>query len=53
MDWDGAETLLRECEAIGVQNLSGLYTLYRDRIAAFRSTPPPENWDGTAEATSK
>jgi adenylate cyclase len=53
MDWDGAETLLEDCEALNVQSLTGLYTLYRERIAAFRLTPPPEKWDGTAQATSK
>ncbi|ODR94562.1 hypothetical protein AUC70_07960 [Methyloceanibacter stevinii] len=53
MDWDGAEVLLAECEALGGGKLKGLYALYRDRINAFRVTPPPENWDGTTQAMSK
>ena len=33
--------------------LSPANALYRERIAAFRATPPPPHWDGTAEALSK
>jgi adenylate cyclase len=53
MDWDGAEVLLTECEKLGGDKLKGLYRLYRERIEAFRITPPPDNWDGTTQATSK
>jgi len=52
-DWDAAETLSRECEKMDGAHLHHLYTLYRERIAAFRITPPPPDWDGTAEALSK
>ncbi len=52
-DWDGAEALTRECEAMNSAKLDHLYALYRERIAYFRHTPPPPNWDGTAEALSK
>ena len=52
-DWDGADALLQECETMGGQKLKGVYALYRDRIKAFRTSPPPENWDFTAQATSK
>ena len=52
-DWDTAEALSVECETIAGAQLHRLYALYRERIAAFRVTPPPENWDGTAEALSK
>ena len=52
-DWDTAEALSVECENIAGVQLHRLYALYRERIAAFRVTPPPENWDGTAEALSK
>jgi len=52
-DWDAAEALSAECEEIAGPQLHRLYELYRERIAAFRVTPPPDNWDGTAEALSK
>lgn len=52
-DWDAAEARSTECEELAGPQLHRLYTLYRERIAAFRVTPPPEIWDGTAEALSK
>ncbi len=52
-DWDGAETAIARCESVGVQRLAALYGLYRGRIAEWRATPPPPDWDGTFTATSK
>ncbi len=52
-DWDAAEALSHECERLNGAQLTRLYALYRERIAAFRDTPPPPDWDGTAEALSK
>tara|TARA_R110000868_G_scaffold165328_1_gene398313 strand:- start:35582 stop:37897 length:2316 start_codon:yes stop_codon:yes gene_type:complete len=57
-DWDGAETLTHECRLIASDlmdqvDLTTFYNMYRDRIAAFRNTPPPEDWDGVFIATSK
>ena len=52
-DWDGADTAIAECEAIGVGGLAGLYAIYRGRIAEWRQSPPPPDWDGTFTATSK
>ncbi|HUW72959.1 MAG TPA: adenylate/guanylate cyclase domain-containing protein [Methyloceanibacter sp.] len=52
-DWDAANSLSVECENMAGTQLKGLYTLYRDRISAFRVTPPPSDWDGTAQALSK
>ena len=52
-DWDGAASLVRECEAMHVNGLDRLYALYAERIEYFRRNPPPENWDGTAEALTK
>jgi adenylate cyclase len=52
-DWDAAEALAGECEAMDGAQLDGLYALYRERIAFFRKNPPPSGWDGTAEALSK
>jgi hypothetical protein len=36
-----------------VNGLDRLYALYAERIEYFRLNPPPENWDGTAEALTK
>jgi adenylate cyclase len=52
-DWDGAETLARECKSMNGVPLDTLYALYRERIALFRHSPPPPDWDGSAEALSK
>ena len=52
-EWDAAETLSHECERMNGAQLTRLYALYRERIAAFRLAPPPPHWDGTAEALSK
>jgi adenylate cyclase len=51
--WDAAEALTRQCETLDGGRLDRLYALYRERIASFRHTPPPPNWDGGAEALSK
>ncbi|MGB0921467.1 MAG: CHASE2 domain-containing protein [Alphaproteobacteria bacterium] len=51
-NFDSAETAL----AKAAQNPlapSGLYTLYTDRIAAYRASPPPVQWDGVYVATTK
>lgn len=52
-DWDTAETLSHDCEKMADGRLDLLYALYRKRIAAFRDTPPPADWDGVTEAMSK
>jgi adenylate cyclase len=51
-DWDAAEALSRECDPMN-GGLQRLYALYRERIDFFRQTPPPPDWDGTAEALTK
>lgn len=54
--WDEAENYIGLCETQMQQtglNLSGLFALYRERIATYRNTPPPENWDGVFEALTK
>ncbi len=53
-DWDAAEHMLDRWEtAATVFGLSGLYGIYRDRIAALRQTPPSKNWDGVFIAGEK
>lgn len=41
--WDAAESRLRE---LAGQAPHKLYTLYLNRIAAFRAQPPAQDWDG-------
>ncbi len=43
-DWDSAEVALFNLSQTNPD--STLYRLYLDRIAWFRSHPPPEDWDG-------
>jgi adenylate cyclase len=49
-DWDGAESALRELNARAPRKL---YDIYLDRIAHFREAPPPDDWDGVYEYTTK
>lgn len=55
--WDEAENFIRLSETASGKlhgiALSGLFDLYRERIRIFRTSPPPEGWDGVFEATSK
>jgi adenylate cyclase len=52
-DWDQAEAAIAECRALAPALLHGLYELYARRIAEYRITPPPANWDGVYEAKTK
>lgn len=53
-DWDGAEQALigiaAKADIFGVVKFA---ELYRERIAAYRETPPPQDWDGVYQALSK
>lgn len=51
--FDEAETLIGKCEGRLGGALDGFYAIYRARIAEFRETPPPADWDGVYVATSK
>jgi len=53
-DWDGALLAIAKGRtADDTGSLRTLYDLYAARIAAFRETPPPENWDGVFALTTK
>jgi len=51
-DWSNADGLAARCAALPGAP-AGLYALYRERIAAFRETPPPEGWTGVYEWLTK
>ena len=52
-DWNAAETALEACRAQGIGALAGLYDLFKARIAIFKLTPPPADWDGVFTAQEK
>ena len=53
-DWDAAEQALGAIAAKGdAFGVAKFVSLYRERIAAYREAPPPQNWDGVYQATSK
>jgi adenylate cyclase len=48
--WDAAETRLL---AMKQRHPGKLYDVYLERIAHFRGSPPPSDWDGVYTYTSK
>lgn len=55
-DWDRAEAALSQLEPLALALDSRLklhLEAYSDRIRAFRENPPPPEWEGVFEATSK
>lgn len=49
-DWDRAEAVLASLQALSADTL---YDIYRERIAAYRASPPPPGWDGVFEHLTK
>ena len=46
-DWDGAMRALDVAQsAPETHGLQEIFAMYRERIATFRVTPPPDAWDG-------
>jgi adenylate cyclase len=53
-DWDGALSAAGKARALDDGNrLTTLFDLYTERIAAFRLTPPPPEWNGVFAMTMK
>jgi len=48
--WGEAETLL---QALNTESPQALYDIYLERIAHFRESPPPADWDGVFIYTTK
>ena len=51
MEWDNAELQFLNLQKIHSQR--PLYDFYIERMKYFRSNPPPEDWDGVFEFTTK
>jgi adenylate cyclase len=53
-DWDSADAVLLKiaplAEKFGLEKLQHLYVA---RVTAYRKSPPPPDWDGVHQATSK
>ncbi|MDP1924332.1 MAG: adenylate/guanylate cyclase domain-containing protein, partial [Thiobacillus sp.] len=49
-DWDAAEAAL---QALNARAPRMLYDIYLERIAHFRTAPPPADWDGVFVYTTK
>lgn len=53
-DWDGAEAALENLRSAGtLPGLQGVAAIYATRVADFRETPPPADWDGISQALEK
>ncbi len=55
MDWKNAEAAFDKALSLKSGGLARekLQTLYKDRTATYRTSPPPRDWDGVTDATSK
>lgn len=52
-DWSTAEALVERLRAQARGDMHHLYDLYAERIADFRTTELPEDWDGVTVAKTK
>lgn len=53
-DWDAAEAALEALRGPETTpGLEGVLAIYATRIADFRRTPPPDDWDGISQALEK
>ncbi len=53
-DWDGALNAMEKARALDDDNrLKTLFALYAGRIGAFRTAPPPPDWNGVYAMTMK
>ena len=51
-DWDAAEQAIARCRPLAPE-LAAYYDMLAARIAAFRTAPPPPDWNGVHEAAEK
>ncbi len=50
-DWDRAEALFAEC--LRIMPGDGPARTFLDRVATFRRSPPPDDWDGVWQSVTK
>lgn len=54
MKWPQVRKLIKACRQSGEKfRLSGLYDLFEERTAAFKTSPPPKGWDGVFTMETK
>lgn len=51
--WGAALTFLTQCRALAPHSMAPFYDAFEARIAGFRETPPPADWDGAFDAETK
>ncbi|HEV1999330.1 MAG TPA: adenylate/guanylate cyclase domain-containing protein, partial [Xanthobacteraceae bacterium] len=51
--WDAADLAIAECRGHKLTVLDHYYSVFSSRIAAYRQTPPPKDWDGAFTALEK
>jgi adenylate cyclase len=51
--WDEAEAAIETCRGFAIPGLDRFYATYCSRIAGWRGSPPPDDWDGAYTATEK
>lgn len=52
-NWASAKEHLQNCRQHLSGRLDAYYDLMAQRISLFETTPPPSDWNGVFEATSK
>jgi adenylate cyclase len=53
-DWNAALAAIEEGRAAdGESRFKTLYQIYFDRIRAFQTTPPPDDWNGAYALETK
>ncbi len=53
-DWEGAGAELAAMQGTGtVAGLESVLAIYDKRVADYRQTPPPDDWDGVSQALEK
>ena len=52
-DWDAALSEIEACRPMAPAFMRGFYEVYAERVAEFRTDPPPADWDGVYVATTK
>jgi adenylate cyclase len=52
-EWESADAAIAKARALGGPALSAYYDLFNARIATYKLSPPPPDWNGIFNATEK